>query len=140
MASTIGTVMQNRVLSWLKGSTFTAAPATVYIALWTTAPANDGTGGTEVTTSGTAYARQAITTSTGFSAVSGTNPETMTNANTITWAAATANYGTVVGASIMDASTGGNLLWNVTLGASQTVNSGSTASIAAGAMSINVGT
>src|SRR5260221_10682136 len=63
------TYLEDKLLNWMKGTAFGAAPATVYVALFTTAPADDGTGGVEE--SGGSYARAAITTSTGFSAISG---------------------------------------------------------------------
>lgn len=93
-------------------------PTTVYVALFTTVPAGDGTGGTEV--SGGSYARQAIA----FTAASGGAPASIPNTSLIQFPTATGNWGTIVGAGIYDASTGGNLLEMGPLTASKTVGTG----------------
>src|SRR5260221_3102901 len=122
------TYLEDKLLNWLKGTAFGAAPATVYVALFTTAPADDNTGGVEV--SGGSYARAAITTSTGFSAITGgTAPHQISNAATVTFATPTANWGTIIAFAIYDALTVGNLLyWNTISG--QVINSGIIASFA----------
>lgn len=126
--------LENALLNWMKGTTFPASPATVYIALFTTAPTDDaGTSAVEVT--GGSYARAAITTSTGWSAISGAPGAAgqISNAATVTFATPTANWGTVVAFGIYDAATLGNLLyWNTT--ASQPINTGVVASAAPGAL------
>lgn len=76
-------------------------PGTVYLALFTTLPGENGAGGVEVT--GGAYARKA--TAAADWAVGGGS-----NALELAWATATADWGTVVGVGLYDASTGGNLL------------------------------
>jgi hypothetical protein len=128
--------LEDKMLNWLKGTAFGTAPTTVYVALLTTNPtADDGTGAVEV--SGGSYARVAITTSTGWSSISGsgTSPHQISNAATITFPTPTANWGAVIGIAIYDASTAGNLLyWNSIT--SQTINSGVVASIAASALVI----
>ena len=136
MAGNKSQYFENALLNWLKGTAFPAAPATVYVALFTTAPSNDtGSGAVEV--SGGAYARVSITTSSGWSAISGggssATPEQISNAATLTYPTATANWGTVVAIGLYDAASGGNLLyWNAIT--SQTINSGAVASFAAGAL------
>src|SRR5260221_2045890 len=123
------TYLEDKLFKWLKGTAFGAAPATVYVALFTTAPADDNTGGVEV--SGGSYARAAITTSTGFSAITGgTAPHQISNAGTVTFATPTANWGTIVAFAIMDALTVGNLLYSNTI-SSQVINNGVVASFAA---------
>lgn len=115
-----------------RGVAYTA-PATLYIALLTAAPSDAG-GGTEV--SGGAYARAAVTANTtNWTAASTTNGLT-DNAGAITFAQATANWGTVTHVAIYDAASAGNLLFWFPLTASQAVNSGQTASFAAGALSV----
>ena len=138
MAGNKSQYLENALLNWLKGTTFPAAPATVYVALFTTAPSNDtGSGAVEV--SGGSYARAAITTSSGWSAISGggssATPEQISNGSTVTFATPTANWGTVVAIGLYDASTAGNLLyWNTIT--NQTINSGVQASFAVGALVI----
>lgn len=128
--------LENAMLNWLKGTTFVAAPATVYIALFTTNPTDDaGTSAVEV--SGGSYARASITTSTGWSSISGapSAPAQISNGSTVTFATPTASWGTVIGIGIYDASTAGNLLyWNSIT--SQAIGSGVVASFSAGALII----
>lgn len=122
------------MLNWLKGTAFPAAPTTVYVALFTTAPTNDsGTGAVEV--SGGAYARVAITTSSGWSAISGAPSAAaqISNAGTITFATPTANWGTINAIGLYDASTAGNLLYWTTF-SGPTISSGVVASFAVGAL------
>lgn len=97
-----------------------AAPATVYLALFTTATTDAG-GGTEVT--GGSYARQAIT----FGAPSGG-----VCSNTVAVSFATMPAATVTHAAIMDASTAGNMLFHGALTASKTVGAGDTLTFAIG--------
>lgn len=107
----------------LYGTSYTP-PGTVYVALFTTVPALAGTGGVEVSTSGTAYARQSIVCSTvGFQGPSGANLE-YSNKLDLTYGVPTANWGTITGAGIYDASTSGNLMWVATLTTPKVVNNG----------------
>lgn len=138
MANNASRYQQNNRLNWMKGTAYPTAPVTTYVALLTTLPTdNNGTGLVEVTTTGTAYARQAVTSSTGWSAVSTSGSlQQMSNAAAVTYAAATANYGTVVGVAVYDAVTAGNLLYFAPLAANQVVNNGNTFSFLAGALVI----
>lgn len=106
-------------------------PGTTYLRLVTSTPSN-AAGGVEVT--GGSYARQALASS--LTALSGTQGAGTTTASTgtggrtsnnaaITWAAPTANWGTVVAVESLDASSGGNRLWWSLLGAPKTLNNGS---------------
>ncbi len=125
--------LNSAILNWLKGTTYPAAPANTYVALFTTAPTSDaGTGGTEV--SGGAYARVAIASS-GWSAISGgaTVAEQISNSGVVTFATPSANWGTVVAIGLYDALTSGNLLYFATI-TSQTINTGVVASFAIGAL------
>lgn len=109
------------------------APTTWYVALFTAAPSDTG-GGTEVT--GGSYARVAITSATG----SWNAPSLaglIDNVGAVTFPTATANWGNVVAVGLMTASSGGNLGPYVTI-SSTAVNSGSTASFAAGALDITL--
>jgi hypothetical protein len=111
----------------LRAQTFTA-PATVYVALATTT----GTAaacGTEVT--GGSYARVAVTSgltawagtqAAGSTSISsGTSGQTSNNA-VITFAAPTANWGTVTSFCVFDAPTAGNLLLQAALTTAKTIN------------------
>jgi hypothetical protein len=117
----------------LRDVAFTS-PTTLYVALYTTATADDGSG-TEVT--GAGYARVA-TTSTAWSAPSVTTLSTVTNANSITFPTPTASWGTVTNFAILDAATGGNMLYHGTLSSSQTVSTNDIVRFAAGMLSISL--
>lgn len=105
--------------------------ATRYIALFTVSPSDSG-GGTEVT--GGSYARKS-TVAADWNAAS-TTTGTTSNATAITFAQATANWGTVSHWAIMDAVTGGNLLRWGELTTPKVVNSGSTARFPIGSLSL----
>lgn len=107
-------------------------PTTVYVALFTTAPAGDGTGGVEV--SGGAYARQAMA----FTAATGGSPASVANSALIQFPTATAAWGTIVAAGLYDAATGGNLLEYGPLTANKTVGIGDVFSFPANSYSVTL--
>lgn len=116
---------------WLKAnSTSTTAPATVYVALFTSDPADDASG-TEVSTSGTAYVRKAVT----FGTISGGS---VSNSANVTFDAATASFGTVSHIGIFDASSSGNLLFHGALDASKSIDTGDTFQITTGNLTVTM--
>lgn len=133
---------ENAVIDALLRGQSLGAPATFHVALFTTATSDAG-GGTEVT--GGSYARVSVTSSLAnwagtqsagsTTASSGTGGQTSNN-NAITFPTATANWGTVTHFALMSASSGGTMWIHGALTASQAVNSGNTASFAAGALTI----
>lgn len=97
-------------------------PTTIYVALFTVMPADDGTGGTEVT--GGSYARVLHGPDDAkWAAPTGGNGQ-FSNASAVTYATPTANWGTVVGFGLYDASSAGQYLGGATLSASRTIASG----------------
>jgi len=130
--------LENAALNWVKGTAFPAAPVTEYVALFTAAPTDAG-GGTEVT--GGAYARAAITASTGWSAITdNAGSGRISNAVAVTFPTPTANWGAVTHFGTFDALTAGNLLHHGILGTARTINNGDTApSFAIGALTIDEG-
>ena len=108
--------LENKIIDhMLRNQAFTP-PATVYVALFTSATTDAG-GGTEV--SGGAYARQAVTLGAAAAGAS-------SNSAAVTFPQATADWGTITHIAIMDASTGGNMLMHSILDASKTINNGDT--------------
>ena len=105
------------------------APSTLYLALFTSNPDEDGRG-TEVTTSGTAYARQTVTFS-----VSG---NTATTDAAVEFPTATANYGTVSHVGIYDASSAGNLIAYASLTTSKAIETGDVFRVPAGDLDITL--
>ena len=113
----------------LRATTYTSV-ATVYVSLWTSDPTDAGSG-TEVSTSGTGYARTAVT----FGAPS--NGVT-TNSADVTFPTATASWGVVGWIGINDAATSGNLLYHSPLDTSKTIDSGDIFKISTGNLSVTL--
>lgn len=107
-------------------------PTTVYVALFTALPAGDGTGGAEV--SGGAYTRMAIT----YGAATGGSPGTVASAALVQFPTATAAWGTIVGAGLYDAVSGGNLLEMGSLTASKTIGTGDAFAFPVGTYTISL--
>ena len=103
------------VLNWLLTAGSATRPTAWYLALFTSNPDEDGSG-TEVSTSGTAYARQ-----TAAFTVSG---NTASNTSAIEFPTATASYGTVSHVGVYDASTGGNLIAYAALTTAKVIDTG----------------
>lgn len=110
-----------------------AAPANVYVALYTTATTDAG-GGTEV--SGGAYARVGVGTTSGWSGAAGSGATD--NVADVNFGTATANWGTVSHVAIRDALTLGNLLFHGALSASKVVNNGDSFKFAIGALDVSL--
>lgn len=98
-----------KILDHSTGKTDIGALPVVYLGFYTTAPSDAG-GGTEV--SGGSYARLA-TTGANWNAAAGSAPSSVSNAQVLTWAAATASWGStpLVAIGAFDAPTSGDLLW-----------------------------
>lgn len=106
---------ETHVLNYLLTSTSVTRPTAWYLALFTSNPAEDASG-TEVSTSGTAYARQSASFT-----VSGNSAS---NTSEIEFPTATASFGTVTHAAVFDASTGGNMIAYAALATSKTIDTG----------------
>lgn len=121
--------LENKILDHILGATAYSAPATLYFALFTSAP-NDAGSGTEV--SGGSYARVAVTNNaTNFpNAASGTK----SNGAAIAFAQATATWGTITSFAIFDALSSGNMLFWADLTTPRTVQSGDTLSFPIGSI------
>jgi hypothetical protein len=110
------------------GAAYTA-PTTLYLALFTAAPGETG-GGTEVTTSGTAYARQSVAfTTTG---------NTTSNNASVEYSTATATFGTVTHVGVFDAATAGNLMAYAALSSSKTIDTGDVFRVPTGDLDITL--
>lgn len=128
---------ENKVLDHVLGTTSFSAPSTVYLALFTNTSGNAATNleaGTitdEVTTSGSAYGRQSIA----FGSASGGSAS---NSATVTFSAATSNWGSITHVAIMDASTSGNVLFWGAVTTAKTIESGDTFQVSSGNLSISL--
>jgi hypothetical protein len=110
------------------GAAYTA-PSTHYLALYTAAPGETG-GGTEVTTSGTAYVRKAVAfTTTG---------NTTSNTASVEFPTATASFGTVTHVGVFDAVSSGNLMAYATLSSSKAIATGDVFRVPTGDLDITL--
>lgn len=98
-----------------------SAPATVYLALYTTDPADDNSG-TEV--AGAGYARQAVTFDRTLN--------TITNNIAVSYTATGGDYGTVTHIGVLDALAAGNLMFRAALTTPKTIEDGDTLTFAIG--------
>lgn len=116
----------------------TTNPTNWYVALYTAAPNEDGTGGTEC--SATEYQRQSMANTDWAAAASG-QPSTVSNANTVTFPSATSSWGTITHFGLCSAGTKGVSdvqIWGA-LDVSKAVTSGDTVSFAASSLTIQLG-
>lgn len=122
---------ENEILDHLfsKGS---YTPPTIYLALSTADPGDDGAGLSEP--SGNGYAR-AATAASDWNAASG---GALDNADVIEFPEATGAWGTVTHFALLDAASGGHLLAHGTLSQSKTIASGDTARFVAGDLEISL--
>lgn len=135
---------ENKLVDALFRAQSLGAPATWYVALYTSA-CSDSAGGTEV--SGGSYARASVssslanfagTQSSGSTTAStGTGGQTSNN-GAISFVTPSAGWGTVTYWGLTDAISGGNLWVCAALTTSKTINSGDTVSFAAGALTVTV--
>lgn len=141
-AGEISTYLANKLLDLMFRNTAYSKPET-WVALATVAivDTDDGAAMTEVSTSGTAYARVQVNINGGSSptwdiAASGV----VDNTHAITFAAATASWSTVTSVAIMDSTTedAGNVLFYDNTMADQLVGTGDTVSFAIGALDIEM--
>lgn len=128
MAGSKSAYLEAKLLDHALSATIWTPPVTVYIALSTAAFSTSATGSSmsEVSTGGTAYARIGQTNNvTNWPLAAGSNPAVKSNGTLITFATATAGWGTVISAYLVDAATNGNILYGADLAASVIVNTGS---------------
>ena len=122
--------LENALINAVLRNTTYTSPATVYVSLYTSDP-TDADSGTEVSTSGTGYARTAVTFGAPSNGVS-------TNSADVTFPTATASWGTVTHIGIHDASTSGNLLFHTPLDTAKTIDSGDIFKITTGNLSVTL--
>lgn len=115
---------------WLcPAATAPTRPAAHYIALFTAM--GDGEAATVTEVTGGAYAREAVTFT------ESVNGSSVANTAKLSWAVATANWGTIVGAGVYTALTGGTLLYYKSLDTSKLIVSGDQFVINAGALVVS---
>src|SRR5438034_6260767 len=138
--TSISSYFEAQILNWVKGTSIVAAPATLYIALYTANPTDADASGTEV--SGNAYARAAITSASGWSAITDNgagNGSMISNSGILTFPTPTpAGWGTITGFAIYDSLTNGHELFWSALSASKVVNAGDTVTFQIGQITVTI--
>lgn len=127
--------LENAVLDHIVGNA-TYTPGTLYLALATAVSDAEAGTFTEVTDTGTAYARQSLAAANWASASGGS----VTTSANVQFPTATANYGTVTHVVITDSATygGGNALIIQALTSSKTVENGDTFVVNTGNLTVNL--
>jgi len=129
--------LENKVLDHVLTATAYTQPGTRYLALFNNTSGNAaanleaGTLTDETSTSGTAYVRKAIT----FAAASGGS--SASNA-TVTFDTATGNWGTITHVAVMDAESGGNVLFYGAVTTSKTIETGDTFQVSSGNLTVSL--
>ena len=125
----LSNTFETNVLTWMFTADAVTRPTSWYLALFTSNPDEDGSG-TEVSGSGTAYARQSVSFT-----VSG---NTASNSAAVEFPTATASYGTVTHVGVYDASTAGNLIAYAALTTSKAIDTGDVLRIPASDLDITL--
>ena len=127
--------LENKLLDHTLTATGYTAPGTRYLGLFlnvsTQAAANLEAGTLTDEISGGSYARQTIA----FGSASG---GTSSSSATVTFPAATANWGTVTHVAVMDAATGGNVLFWGAVTTAKTIETGDTFQVSSGNLTISL--
>jgi len=112
--SALSDYLENKVLDQLFGGTQAPIPATLYFALFTTAPTDLAGSGLEVPTAN-GYTRAAITNNSSNWSAAASGSKTNSTQITFSPGATTGGWGTIAAVGIFDAQTSGNLLFWTTI-------------------------
>jgi hypothetical protein len=124
--------LENKILDHVLTATAYTQPSR-FLALYTDNPGEAGSHANEVSTSGTAYARQAVTFAAASSGSSATNA-------TVTFPTATANFGTITHVAVVDSDVegSGNVLFYGAVTTSKTIETGDTFQVSSGNLTISL--
>lgn len=126
--------LENELLDHIFGKGAYTPPTNVYVALCTSAPADDDTGSTITEADYTGYAR----VSTGGSDWNTASGGSIDNANAVTFGEKTGgDDDTVTHFALLDAATDGNLLFHAALDSQLVVTDGMIPEFAAGTLSVD---
>jgi hypothetical protein len=121
--------LELKLLDHALGTLSYTMPAGVYVGLHTSSPLDNDTGANEV--SGNGYTRKVAAFGSAAAGSASTNA-------TITFDAATGNWGTITHISIYDQASGGNLLFHGAVTTSKTIETGDTFQISSGNLTISL--
>lgn len=133
MAGSKSDYLENKDLDHNLGKTSFTMPASVYLALCTTAPTDASTGSTIVEASYTGYARKQVLAA----ALNAASGGVTTNGSDIVFADCTGGSSAIIGFALVDASSAGNVLYWGTM-TSKTIDTSNTPpTVKAGSLSIS---
>jgi hypothetical protein len=121
--------LENKLLDHALATASFTIPTDVYVGLHTGSPLDDNSGANEI--SGNGYTRKVAAFAAAASGSSSTNA-------TITFDAATGNWGTITHISVYDAATNGNLLFHGAVTTSKTIETGDSFQISSGNLTISL--
>ena len=121
--------LELKLLDHALATTAYTKPTNVYVGLHTGSPADDDSGANEIT--GNGYTRKVASFAAAASGSASTDA-------TITFDAATGNWGTITHISIYDAATSGELLFHGAVTTSKTIETGDTFQISSGNLTISL--
>jgi hypothetical protein len=132
--SSFGNFLENELLDHVFGAAAYSAPATLYLALSTSDPTDDGSGISEP--SGGSYARLGVANNlTNFPAAVGGSKS---NGQDFTFVTASASWGVITHMAIYDAAVAGNMLAHASLASSKTIDNGDTVIFETGNLTITL--
>jgi hypothetical protein len=121
--------LENKLLDHALATASFTTPTNVYVGLHTGSPLDDNSGANEI--SGNGYTRKVAAFAAAASGSSSTNA-------TITFDAATGNWGTITHISVYDALNAGNLLFHGAVTTSKTIETGDSFQISSGNLTISL--
>jgi hypothetical protein len=124
----ISNYLENALINATLRATTYSSPAVVYVGLFTSDPTDAGSG-TEV--SGGSYARRSVTFAAPSDGASASNAD-------VTFAQATATWGTITHVGLFDALTSGNLLYHTALDASKLIETNDIFKINSGSLTVTI--
>jgi hypothetical protein len=128
--------LEKKLLDHVFGNTAYTAPATLYLAAFTSAPTDAG-GGTELAIGTNGYARASVANNTTFFPNVAVNVAKANASTAITFpTCTTADWGSIVACAWFDASSAGNMLVWGTLTVPKTIQVGDTLAFPAGTFSL----
>ena len=122
--------LEDAILNWFKGTTFPAAPGTIYVALFNNDPTDTGLSGTEVTTTIRAAGRLGVT-------LGSLGDGTVSNSAVVDFGTSDGTV-SVTHVAIYDAASSGNMLASAALASTVNVTAGDNVSFAIGALDFTV--
>jgi hypothetical protein len=129
--SAFSKTVQAAIANWVRGTAMPSAPSTLYLALSTTPVADDGT---QLTEPSGGYSRQAVTL--GAPVHTEGAGTVVSNTNALVFGPATATWGSVIYAAVLDQA--GNVILKGPIPAPRSCAVGDTISLGIGVIQLNV--